>query len=65
MFWAKADRSRTYWSIAIAGRWVGWEDVEIMPNGMLASEKWLFEGMGSQDAILGVREEEKDTTIWQ
>lgn len=41
-------------------------DVEMMPKGMLASEKWLFEGIGSQEAILNdveCEDVEKDTTI--
>ena len=38
--------------MAMAGRRVAWVEDEIMPKGMLASEKWLFGGIGSQDAIL-------------
>lgn len=34
----------------------------MMPKGMFASEKWLFEGIGSQEAILN-EDVEKDTTI--
>jgi len=45
---------------------VGSADVEMMPKGMFASEKWLFEGMDSQEVILdsfGCEDVEKDTAI--
>lgn len=38
----------------------------MIPKGMFASEKWLLEGIGSQEAILdnfGCEDLEKDTTI--
>ena len=47
---AKACRSRTCSPIATAGRFSVCEYLEVMiPKGMLEREKWLSEGMESQD----------------
>ena len=45
----KAAKSRACSPIAIAGRGDGEEVVVMIPNGMLASEKWDARGIGSQD----------------
>jgi hypothetical protein len=36
----------------MAGRGVGDDAVEIMPKGILASEKWLRAGIGNQDFLV-------------
>lgn len=47
---AKACRSRTWSPIATAGRFSVCEFLEVMiPKGMLEREKWLSEGMETQD----------------
>ena len=40
--------------MATAGRGVGLDAVEIMPNGKLAREKWLFLGIGNHDLSDGI-----------
>lgn len=45
----KAAKSRACSPMATAGRGDGEEAVVMIPNGMLASEKWDARGIGSQD----------------
>ncbi len=50
---ARALRSRTWVPMATAGRGVGSEAVEMMPKGMLASEKSLAGSMsGTQEVAM-------------
>lgn len=45
----KAAKSSACSPMAIAGRGDAEEAVVMIPNGMLASEKWDVRGIGSQD----------------
>jgi hypothetical protein len=46
---ANSWRSRAWSPIATAGRGVGFDVVEMIPNGRFAKEKWLDLGMGNHD----------------
>jgi len=45
----KSSRSKACEPIAIAGWGFGFEECEIIPNGMLAREKWESDGIKNQD----------------
>lgn len=55
-----AAKSRAYSPMATAGRGDGDEAVLMIPNGMLASEKWDVRGIGSQD-VAGILIDEAET----